>query len=265
MAGACRAWRALGSRRASPCLWSSLDPRALDSPMRPGGGVGLGVVARLAVRAARRGVSGCAGTRRPPPLPASAPGDSARWWPMAAAPSRTPRLPFSPHGTRSFRVSRSDPTLWSASPATPSATSRSVARVFAACASRDSVKLMQMLLERSPATAPSSRTLLSLIVVLLMSQPSPASSHSGSFLSVSGCRNLKWATASAFWAQLPSLLAIDVSRTDVSPSAVSRLISHSKTLKVICTLNCSSVEDEQAHNPAAFSNSKGKLVFDHHK
>lgn len=81
------------------------------------------------------------------------------------------------------------------------------------------------------------------------------------FLSVAGCHNLKWATASTSWAQLPSLVAVDVSRTDVSPSAISRLISHSKTLKLICTLNCKSVEEEQAHNPGAFSNSKGKLVL----
>ncbi|KAM0842629.1 hypothetical protein ACQ4PT_058252 [Festuca glaucescens] len=81
------------------------------------------------------------------------------------------------------------------------------------------------------------------------------------FLSVAGCYNLKWATASASWEQLPSLVAIDVSRTDISPSAVSRLISHSKTLELICALNCKFVEEEQAHSPTAFSNSKGKLVL----
>jgi hypothetical protein len=85
--------------------------------------------------------------------------------------------------------------------------------------------------------------------------------HSVRFLSVAGCRNLKWATASTCWTQLPSLIALDVSRTDVPPSAVSRLISHAKTLKLICTLNCISVEEEQLHNPAVFSNSKGKVVL----
>ncbi|PWZ06459.1 Protein ARABIDILLO 1 [Zea mays] len=85
--------------------------------------------------------------------------------------------------------------------------------------------------------------------------------HSLRFLSVAGCRNLKWATASTSWTQLSSLIALDVSRTDVPPSAVSRLISHAKTLKLICTLNCISVEEEQLHNPAVFSNSKGKVVL----
>jgi hypothetical protein len=42
---------------------------------------------------------------------------------------------------------------------------------------------------------------------------------------------------------------------------VSRLISHSKTLELICALNCKFVEEEQAHSPTAFSNSKGKLVL----
>jgi len=85
--------------------------------------------------------------------------------------------------------------------------------------------------------------------------------HSLRFLSVAGCRNLKWATASTSWSQLPSLIALDVSRTDVPPSAVSRLISHAKTLKLISALNCISVEEEQLHNPAVFSNSKGKVVL----
>lgn len=85
--------------------------------------------------------------------------------------------------------------------------------------------------------------------------------HSLRFLSVAGCRNLKWATASTTWTQLPALIAVDVSRTDVPPSAISRLISHAKTLKLICALSCHSVEEEQLHNPAVFSNSKGKLVL----
>ncbi|KQJ97820.1 protein ARABIDILLO 1 [Brachypodium distachyon] len=85
--------------------------------------------------------------------------------------------------------------------------------------------------------------------------------HSLRFLSVAGCLNMKWATASASWAQLPSLVAVDVSRTDVSPNAISRLISHSKTLELICAVNCKSVEEEQAHDPAVFRNSKGKLVL----
>ncbi|EMS67969.1 Protein ARABIDILLO 2 [Triticum urartu] len=85
--------------------------------------------------------------------------------------------------------------------------------------------------------------------------------HSLRFLSIAGCYNVKWATASASWAQLPLLVAVDVSRTDVSPNAVARLISHSKTLELICALNCKFVEEEQAHSPTAFSNSKGKLVL----
>uniref|UniRef100_M8AIS3 Protein ARABIDILLO 1 n=1 Tax=Aegilops tauschii TaxID=37682 RepID=M8AIS3_AEGTA len=60
---------------------------------------------------------------------------------------------------------------------------------------------------------------------------------------------------------LPSLTALDVSRTDVSPGAVSRLISHSTTLRLICALNCASLEEEEAHSPAAFANSRGKLVL----
>jgi hypothetical protein len=85
--------------------------------------------------------------------------------------------------------------------------------------------------------------------------------HSLRFLSVAGCRSLKWATASTSWTQLPSLIAIDVSRTDVPTNAISRLISNSKTLKLICALNCISVEEELVQDPSVFRNTKGKLVL----
>ncbi|XP_008786259.2 protein ARABIDILLO 1-like isoform X1 [Phoenix dactylifera] len=81
------------------------------------------------------------------------------------------------------------------------------------------------------------------------------------FLSVAGSRNLKWATASLAWSKLPNLIGLDVSRTDVSPSAVSRLISLSKSLKVLCALNCVALEEEVNHNPAAFTNTKGKVLL----
>ncbi|VAI25755.1 unnamed protein product [Triticum turgidum subsp. durum] len=102
---------------------------------------------------------------------------------------------------------------------------------------------------------------LAFIDCLALDEPALAGLTSLRFLSVAGCQNIKWATASASWAQLPSLSALDVSRTDVSPGAVSRLISHSTTLRLICALNCASLEEEEAHSPAAFANSRGKLVL----
>ncbi|XP_073001622.1 protein ARABIDILLO 1-like isoform X1 [Typha latifolia] len=80
-------------------------------------------------------------------------------------------------------------------------------------------------------------------------------------LSVAGSRNVKWATASLNWSKLPNLVGLDVSRTDVSPSAVSRFISQSKSLKVICAVSCMSLEEEEVHNPMAFRNSKEKLLL----
>lgn len=64
------------------------------------------------------------------------------------------------------------------------------------------------------------------------------------FLSVAGTRNMKWGSAALLWSKLPSLVGIDVSRTDVTPNAVSRLLSSSQSLKVLCALNCPVVEDE---------------------
>ncbi|KAH7659355.1 RNI-like protein [Dioscorea alata] len=81
------------------------------------------------------------------------------------------------------------------------------------------------------------------------------------FLSLAGTRNIKWASAALAWAKLPTLVGLDISRTDASPAAVSRLLSLSKGLKVLCVLNCASVQEERNHCDMAFNNTKGKLLL----
>ncbi|XP_068650796.1 protein ARABIDILLO 1-like [Aristolochia californica] len=78
------------------------------------------------------------------------------------------------------------------------------------------------------------------------------------FLSVAGTRNMKWTTVSPLWSKLPNLLCLDVSRTDIGPAAVSRLLSSSKSLKVLCALSCSALEEESSHTGF---NVKGKLFL----
>ncbi|XP_058104336.1 protein ARABIDILLO 1-like isoform X2 [Magnolia sinica] len=78
------------------------------------------------------------------------------------------------------------------------------------------------------------------------------------FLSVAGTRNMKWSLAMQLWSKLPNLVGIDVSRTDIAPSAVSRLLSSSHNLKVFCALNCTVLEE--AGNYSAY-NVKGKLLL----
>lgn len=80
------------------------------------------------------------------------------------------------------------------------------------------------------------------------------------FLSVAGSRNVNWASASLVWSQLPNLVGLDVSRTDISPNAVSRIFSSSKSLKVMCALNCVQLEIEGYLSPSTF-NRKGKLLI----
>eukprot|EP01018_Ginkgo_biloba_P023221 Gb_22628 [translate_table: standard] len=73
------------------------------------------------------------------------------------------------------------------------------------------------------------------------------------FLSVAGSRNIKWSTASQLWINLPKLVALDVSRTDITPGAAFRLL-FSESLRVLCALNCSILEDSGdfvAHNSKA--------------
>lgn len=81
------------------------------------------------------------------------------------------------------------------------------------------------------------------------------------FLSVAGSRNLKWGLAATSWSNLPNLVGLDVSRTDVTPIALRRLFSSSKNLKVLCALNCVAIEEEGNHVPLGSSNAKGKILL----
>ncbi|XP_042504817.1 protein ARABIDILLO 1-like [Macadamia integrifolia] len=78
------------------------------------------------------------------------------------------------------------------------------------------------------------------------------------FLSVAGTRNIKWSSASQIWSKLPNLIGLDVGRTDISSSAVSKLLSSSQSLKVLSALNCSLLEEESNH---ISYNYKGKLLL----
>uniref|UniRef100_A0A0C9S401 TSA: Wollemia nobilis Ref_Wollemi_Transcript_14429_3694 transcribed RNA sequence n=1 Tax=Wollemia nobilis TaxID=56998 RepID=A0A0C9S401_9CONI len=61
------------------------------------------------------------------------------------------------------------------------------------------------------------------------------------FLSVAGCRNIKWPAAAQAWPNLPNLVGLDVSRTDVNPNTAHRFM-FSKSLRVLCALSCGSLE-----------------------
>ncbi|OMO52204.1 Armadillo [Corchorus olitorius] len=68
------------------------------------------------------------------------------------------------------------------------------------------------------------------------------------FLSVAGTRNLKWASAAQVWSRLPHLVGLDISRTDVNLSVVTRFLSSSRNLKVLFALNCPVFEAEVDSN-----------------
>ncbi|KAF5946428.1 hypothetical protein HYC85_016656 [Camellia sinensis] len=78
------------------------------------------------------------------------------------------------------------------------------------------------------------------------------------FLSVAGTTNMKWSLVSQHWSKLPNLTGLDVSRTDVVPTTVLRLLSSSRSLKVLCALNCTALEEDANF---ATNNNKGKLVL----
>ena len=79
------------------------------------------------------------------------------------------------------------------------------------------------------------------------------------FLSVAGTRNLKWGSAAQVWSRLPYLVGLDVSRTDVNLSAVTRFLSSSQNLKVLIALNCPVFEGEVDSN--TIHNQKGRILL----
>lgn len=79
------------------------------------------------------------------------------------------------------------------------------------------------------------------------------------FLSVAGTRNLKWSSAAQLWSKLPSLVGLDVSRTDISLSSVMRLLTSSRNLKVLVALNCPVFEAEA--DTGTVYNHKGKVLL----
>ncbi|KAF2303563.1 hypothetical protein GH714_019187 [Hevea brasiliensis] len=78
------------------------------------------------------------------------------------------------------------------------------------------------------------------------------------FLSVAGTSNMKWGVISHLWHKLPQLIGLDVSRTDIGPTAVTRLLSSSHSLKVLCALNCSVLEEDTNFTANRY---KGKLLI----
>ncbi|XVF79781.1 hypothetical protein PTKIN_Ptkin15bG0017000 [Pterospermum kingtungense] len=64
------------------------------------------------------------------------------------------------------------------------------------------------------------------------------------FLAVAGTTNMTWGVFSCLGHKLPKLTGLDVSRTDIGPIAVSTLLSSSRSLKVLCALNCPALEED---------------------
>ncbi|KAL6494128.1 Protein ARABIDILLO 1 [Orobanche gracilis] len=79
------------------------------------------------------------------------------------------------------------------------------------------------------------------------------------FLSIAGTTNLKWNLVLQHWTNLPHLMALDVSRTDIAPLTVTRFFSSSVSVKVLCALNCPSLEEDPSF--VSNKNLKGKVLL----
>ncbi|MBA0644201.1 hypothetical protein Goklo_028393, partial [Gossypium klotzschianum] len=83
--------------------------------------------------------------------------------------------------------------------------------------------------------------------------------NSVKFLSVAGTRNLKWGSAAQVLSRLPCMVCLDISRTDVNLSAITRFLSSSQNLKVLCALNCPVFEGEVDSN--TMQSHKGRVLL----
>nr|ACQ55239.1 PHYSCODILLO1 [Physcomitrium patens]AFF18619.1 PHYSCODILLO1B [Physcomitrium patens]AFF18620.1 PHYSCODILLO1A [Physcomitrium patens] len=78
------------------------------------------------------------------------------------------------------------------------------------------------------------------------------------FLSVAGCRCIVWSTAAHWWSKLPNLAGLDVSRTDITPTALMQVLAGPE-LRVVCALNCPVLEE--GSNPVTLPSSKKTVVL----
>ncbi|TYI90427.1 hypothetical protein E1A91_D03G121600v1 [Gossypium mustelinum] len=83
--------------------------------------------------------------------------------------------------------------------------------------------------------------------------------NSVKFLLVSRTRNLKWGSAAQVLSRLPCMVCLDISRTDVNLSAITRFLSSSQNLKVLCALNCPVFEGEVDSN--TMQSHKGRVLL----
>ncbi|XP_020207037.1 protein ARABIDILLO 1 isoform X2 [Cajanus cajan] len=74
------------------------------------------------------------------------------------------------------------------------------------------------------------------------------------FLSVAGTSSMKWGVVSHLWHKLPNLIGLDVSRTDIGPSAVFRMLSLSQNLRVMIALNCPILEEDTSFSASKYKN-----------
>ncbi|XP_047308844.1 protein ARABIDILLO 1-like [Impatiens glandulifera] len=69
------------------------------------------------------------------------------------------------------------------------------------------------------------------------------------FLSIAGTYRLNSYLVIEHWIKFENLLALDVSRTDISANAIDRLLSYSPTLKVLCAFDCEEMEQDINFRP----------------
>ncbi|KAG4925765.1 hypothetical protein JHK87_051305 [Glycine soja] len=78
------------------------------------------------------------------------------------------------------------------------------------------------------------------------------------FLSVAGTSSMKWGVVSHLWHKLPNLIGLDVSRTDIGPSALLRMLSLSQNLRVLIALSCPILEEDTSFSASKY---KSKLLI----
>ncbi|CAL0328153.1 unnamed protein product [Lupinus luteus] len=74
------------------------------------------------------------------------------------------------------------------------------------------------------------------------------------FLSVAGTSGINWGLVSHLWHELPNLIGLDVSRTDIDPFAVAWFLASSQNLRILCALNCPILEEDTSFSASKYKN-----------
>ncbi|CAJ2648868.1 unnamed protein product [Trifolium pratense] len=244
LSASCKKWRVLGN---SPCLWTSLDLRSHKFDVN----VAFSLASRCVhLQKLRFGVTGTKAAEAPPHLRAKNLRElSVEIWDTdieaAFIVARHELLQNLQFGQDLFGYN--------------SITSDGIIAIARGCPSLNQLRLAGIVDVNADAINALSTycpklTDIGFIDCESVDELALGNVQSVRFLSVAGTLSMNWSVVSHLWHKLPNLTGLDVSGTDIGPSAVPRLLSLSLNLKILIALSCRILEEETSFSASKYKN-----------